>query len=98
VHGEIIETVYAFDQPVIPAGSAITGHIKKFEPVKKWRRIQAYANGNFTPARDYHIKTAISPAPRTVESAAAQFAVVRYTFGSIISGALEQPLLRLSRV
>jgi hypothetical protein len=56
VHGEIIETMYAFDQPVIPAGSAITGYIKKIEPVKKWRRIQAYANGNFTPARDYHIE------------------------------------------
>jgi hypothetical protein len=56
VHGKIIETVYAFDQPVIPAGSAITGHIKKIEPVKKWKRIQAYANANFTPARDYQIE------------------------------------------
>jgi hypothetical protein len=49
VQGEIIETVYAFDQPVVPAGSAITGYVKKIEPGKKWRRIQAYANGNFTP-------------------------------------------------
>jgi hypothetical protein len=56
VHGKIIETVYAFDQPVILAGSAITGHVAKIEPVKKWRRIQAYANANFTPARDYQIE------------------------------------------
>jgi len=53
VHGKIIEAVYAFDQPVIPAGSIISGRIKKIEPVRKLRRIQAYANGNFTPARDY---------------------------------------------
>jgi hypothetical protein len=56
VHGKIVETVYAFDQPVIPAGSGITGHIKKIEPLNKWRRIQAYADANFTPARDYQIE------------------------------------------
>ena len=56
VHGKIIETVYAFDQPVIPAGSAITGHIKKIEPVRKWLRVQAYMNANFTPAHNYQLE------------------------------------------
>ena len=27
VHGTVVETVYAFDQPVIPAGTVATGHV-----------------------------------------------------------------------
>ena len=33
VHGKVVETVYAFDQPVIPAGSVATGHVIKVDNV-----------------------------------------------------------------
>ncbi len=33
VHGKVVETVYAFDQPVIPAGSIATGHVIKVDSV-----------------------------------------------------------------
>jgi hypothetical protein len=32
VHGKVVETVYAFDQPVIPAGSIATGESRKSSP------------------------------------------------------------------
>jgi hypothetical protein len=53
VHGRVVETVYSFDQPVILAGSEITGHIARIDPVSKWKRTQAGLNGNFTPAHGY---------------------------------------------
>src|ERR1700730_309440 len=33
VHGRVVETVYAFDQEVIPAGSVATGRVKSIAPV-----------------------------------------------------------------
>src|SRR5260370_14707523 len=33
VHGKVVETVYAFDQEVIPAGSVATGHRESIAPV-----------------------------------------------------------------
>lgn len=33
VHGKVVETVYAFDQPVIPAGSIVSGRISSISPV-----------------------------------------------------------------
>jgi hypothetical protein len=55
VHGKVVETVYAFDQPVIPAGSIATGHVIKIDSVPAVRRTMAYANGNFSPFREYEI-------------------------------------------
>jgi len=55
VHGKVIETVYAFDQPVIPAGSIATGHVIKVDPVSGVRRTMAYANGDLTPFRNYAV-------------------------------------------
>ena len=55
VSGKIVETVYAFDQPVIPAGSVITGRVAKIEPVAKWKRAQSYMNANLTPAHRYQL-------------------------------------------
>jgi len=49
IHGTIVETVYAFDQVVIPAGSVATGHVKSIAPVPGLRRTMAYANGDFSP-------------------------------------------------
>jgi hypothetical protein len=55
VHGKVVETVYAFDQEVIPAGSIATGHVKSIAPVSGMRRTMAYANGDFTPFHGYEV-------------------------------------------
>src|SRR6202047_2787010 len=55
VHGKVVETVYAFDQEVIPAGSIATGHVKSIAPVSGLRRTMAYANGDFTPFHQYEV-------------------------------------------
>ena len=55
VHGKVVETVYAFDQQVIPAGSVATGHVKSITPVPGFRRTMAYANGDLTPFHQYEV-------------------------------------------
>jgi hypothetical protein len=55
VHGKIAETVYAFDQEVIPAGSVATGHVKGVAPVSAVRRTMAYANGDLSPFHRYEV-------------------------------------------
>jgi len=55
VHGKVVETVYAFDQPVIPAGSIATGHVIKVDPVSGARRTMSYANGDFSPFHKYGV-------------------------------------------
>jgi hypothetical protein len=55
VHGKVVETVYAFDQPVIPAGSIATGRVTKITPVSGVKRTLAYANGNFSPFHKYEV-------------------------------------------
>jgi hypothetical protein len=55
VHGKVVETVYAFDQEVIPAGSVATGHVKSITPVSGVHRTMAYANGDFSPFRRYEV-------------------------------------------
>jgi hypothetical protein len=53
VHGKVVETVYAFDQPVIPAGSIVSGRITSISPVSGVKRTLAYANGDFSPFHKY---------------------------------------------
>src|ERR1700688_1838472 len=55
VRGKVVETVYAFDQPVIPAGSVATGHVIKVDNVTAVRRTMSYANGDFSPFRKYGV-------------------------------------------
>src|ERR1700737_924311 len=55
VHGKVVETVYAFDQEVIPAGSMATGDVKSIDPVSGVRRTMAYANGDFSPFHKYEV-------------------------------------------
>jgi hypothetical protein len=55
VHGKVVETVYAFDQPVIPAGSVATGHVIKVDSVPGVRRTMSYANGDFSPFHKYDV-------------------------------------------
>ncbi len=55
VHGHVVDAVYAFDEPVIPAGSIATGHVTKVVPLPKWRYAQSYANGDFSPFHPYQV-------------------------------------------
>jgi hypothetical protein len=55
VHGHVAETVYAFDQAVIPAGSVARGHVTEIGSVSKLRWAQSYANGNFSPFHQYKV-------------------------------------------
>lgn len=55
VEGRVTDTVYAFDQPLIPAGSKARGHVTRVAPVPKMRRTMAIANANFSPLREYSL-------------------------------------------
>ena len=55
VHGHVVESVYAFDEPVIPAGSVATGHVMGIDPVSKFHRVRSYASGEFSPFRHYKV-------------------------------------------
>jgi hypothetical protein len=55
VHGLLVETVYAFDQPVIPSGTIATGRLTKIEPVSSTKRALAYVNGNLSPFHAYGV-------------------------------------------
>ena len=51
----MIETVYAFDQAVIPAGSRVRGHVTRVAPVSKLRRTVAFADADFSPPHQYAV-------------------------------------------
>ncbi len=55
VHGTVVETIYAFDQPVIPAGSVATGRVTKVNAVPKVKRALAYTNGDLSPVHPYEV-------------------------------------------
>lgn len=55
VTGHVVEAVYAFDQPVIPAGSVATGYVTEVDGVSMWNRVRSYASGDFSPFRQYKI-------------------------------------------
>jgi hypothetical protein len=55
VQGHVVSTVYAFDVPVIPAGTLVTGHVAQIASISKVRRAESYANGNFSPFHTYKV-------------------------------------------
>jgi hypothetical protein len=55
VSGHVVRTVYAFDEPVVPAGTVAVGRVTAISPVPKLRRIESYANGDFSPWHQYHV-------------------------------------------
>jgi hypothetical protein len=55
VHGKVVETVYAFDQAVIPAGSVATGRVTKVTGVSAMKRTLSYSNGDFSPFHKYEV-------------------------------------------
>jgi len=81
VHGRVVDAVYVFDQPVIPAGSTVSGRVISIMPVPGVKRTLAYANGNFSPfhkydvtfdaltlpdGKQFQIRTTVSPATAEV--------------------------------
>jgi hypothetical protein len=55
IHGHVVAAVYAFDEPVIPAGTIATGHVTSIVPVSTLHRMEAYANGDFSPFHRYEV-------------------------------------------
>jgi hypothetical protein len=68
VIGKVIDTVYAFDEPVIPTGSEARGKVVEIAPVSKLRRTEAAANADFSPGRDYVVgfESLVLPDGRTL--------------------------------
>jgi hypothetical protein len=56
VSGKVTEPVYAFDQPVIPKGSVVTGRVTNIDPISARKRIVSYLNGNFSPLHRYQLE------------------------------------------
>jgi hypothetical protein len=51
VEAKLLESVYAFDREVIPAGAVVMGRVSRVQPVSKWQRASAILGGDFTPLR-----------------------------------------------
>ncbi len=51
VEAKLLESVFAFDREVLPAGTVATGEVNRVQPVGKWQRVHAIVNGDFTPLR-----------------------------------------------
>ncbi len=49
VEAKVMESVFAFDREVIPAGSTVQGDVTKLQPVPKMQRFRAIAAGDLTP-------------------------------------------------
>jgi hypothetical protein len=49
VEAKLLESVFAFDREVIPAGTVALGKVTGTQPVGKWQRVTAILNGDFTP-------------------------------------------------
>jgi len=56
VTGKLTEPVYAFDQIVIPAGSAVTGRVTSVLSVPAMKKTMSYINGNFSPVHEYDLE------------------------------------------
>ena len=56
VSGKLVEPVYAFDQTVIPAGSAVTGRVTSIHSISAVRKTMSYVSGDFSPIRRYELE------------------------------------------
>jgi hypothetical protein len=55
IHGKIAKSVYAFDKLVVPAGSEVTGSVRRLGGVTAQKRLLAALDANFSPSRDIQI-------------------------------------------
>jgi hypothetical protein len=51
VAGTLVDPVYAYDRIVIPAGTAVRGHVVQLVEPSRWARIRAMSTGDFSPHR-----------------------------------------------
>ncbi len=56
IHGRVMQPVYAFDKLVVPAGTEVTGHIAKIDPISRKKRFLSLLNANFTPAHQLQLE------------------------------------------
>jgi hypothetical protein len=56
VEAKLLESVFAFDREVIPAGTVALGKVSRTESVGKWQRLAAILNGDFTPLRKARVE------------------------------------------
>lgn len=56
IHGRLVRPVYAFDKMVIPAGTEVSGHVAKIEPLTHKRRVVGILNADFTPAHKVEVE------------------------------------------
>jgi hypothetical protein len=70
VEAKLLESVFAFDREVIPAGTVAQGQVSRVQPVGKWQRARAIVNGDFTPLRSALLEftTLIMPDGHTVST------------------------------
>ncbi len=52
VRGRLVDPVYVYDRVVLPAGTAVEGHIAEIGGVPTRLRLTAMLSGNFTPPRE----------------------------------------------
>ena len=70
VEAKLLESVFAFDREVIPAGTVAQGQVSRVQPVGKWQRARAIIGGDFTPLRSAQVEftTLILPDGHTVST------------------------------
>ncbi len=56
VEAKLLESVFAFDREVIPAGTIAQGQVSRVQPVSKWQRARAILGGDFTPLRSAQVE------------------------------------------
>src|ERR1019366_9552953 len=56
VEAKLLESVFAFDREVIPAGTVAQGQVSRVQLVGKWQRVRAIVNGDFTPLRSAQVE------------------------------------------
>jgi len=56
VEAKLLESVFAFDREVLPAGTIARGQVSRVQPVGKGQRFRAIVNGDFTPLRTAEVE------------------------------------------
>jgi hypothetical protein len=56
VEAKLLESVFAFDREVVPAGTVAHGQVSRVQPAGKGQRMRAIVNGDFTPLRSAEVE------------------------------------------
>jgi hypothetical protein len=76
VEAKLLDTLWAYDRPVVPAGAVVSGVVRRIGPVPKMERAKAVLGGDFTPLHtawieftEVHLPDGKTVPLHTVESA-----------------------------